>query len=248
MKKIWIVMIMVLAAGLVFAAEPDFIKILEEADFMGNFDAGDFSSLMTIVSVDPDEGTSVLKVNQFRRDAQDKFLMLMQAPEDQKGQGYLRVDDNMWIYDPVSRKFNHFSMKESFEGTDARYSDLGRSTLADDYAVSGYTEGKLGRYEVYVVELEAKHDEVSFPYQKIWLRKDNNLILKVESYSLTKRLLRTALFPSYTQVGEKFIASKMLFTDELVEGKKTQITVSDISIDTLPDTVFTKSYVERVNR
>ena len=31
------------------------------------------------------------------------------------------------------------------------------------------------------------------PYLRIWV-KDENLILKMESYSLTKRLMRTAVF------------------------------------------------------
>jgi hypothetical protein len=30
-------------------------------------------------------------------------------PESQLGQGYLKVDDNLWFYDPESRKFSHSS-------------------------------------------------------------------------------------------------------------------------------------------
>ena len=40
----------------------------------------------------------------------------------------------------------------------------------------------------------------------------------------------------------------MIFVDELVKGKKTTITLSDISLAAVPDSVFTKSYIERVNR
>ena len=110
------------------AADPDFAAILKEIDNMGNFDEEDFSSTMTMVSEDPSEGTERLMVTQFRRDAEDKFLMLILEPAVRKGQGYLRVDDNLWMYDPESRKFTHTSMKESFEGTDARNSDFRRPT------------------------------------------------------------------------------------------------------------------------
>jgi len=61
-------------------------------------------------------------------------------------------------------------------------------------------------------------------------------------------LLRTSYFPSYTQIGDKFIANKMIFVDGLVEGKSTTITYDNISASDIPDNVFTKAYIERVNR
>jgi len=120
--------------------------------------------------------------------------------------------------------------------------------MAEDYTVSSYTEDKLGKYPVYIAELKANNAEVTYPTQKIWIRKDNNLVLKTESYSLTNRLLRTALYPSYAKLGSKYIATSIIFRDELIAGKKTQISITDLSMDKLPDSVFTKAYVERVNK
>jgi len=40
----------------------------------------------------------------------------------------------------------------------------------------------------------------------------------------------------------------MVFVDELVQGRRTQITLSEISLNALPDSVFTKAFVERANR
>jgi hypothetical protein len=70
----------------------------------------------------------------------------------------------------------------------------------------------------------------------------------VEDYSLSDRLMRTAYYPKYMKVAERFIPSRMLFVDELKEGEKTQVTIKDASVATLPDSVFTKAYLERVNR
>src|SRR5690606_37371076 len=83
---------------------------------------------------------------------------------------------------------------------------------------------------------------------KIWVTQDTNLVLKMESYSLTKRLMRTALFPNYARVGDKVIPRVMLFVDELVEGRQTQVTLEQISLSDLSDTVFTKAFVERAAR
>ena len=66
--------------------------------------------------------------------------------------------------------------------------------------------------------------------------------------SLTERLLRTSYYPSYARSGERYIADEQLFVDALVEGKQTQITLENISTAAIPDNVFTKAYVERVNR
>jgi hypothetical protein len=59
--------------------------------------------------------------------------------------------------------------------------------------------------------------------------------------------MRTSYYPTYAKAGDNYIPTKMIFIDELIEGKKTQITISDISTKDIPDSIFTKSYVERVN-
>ena len=87
-------------------------EILEKIDFSMNFDDNDFSSTITLISEDPETGIEKNVIQQFRRDSEEKFLMLFQEPVTQRGQGYLMIDDNLWFYDPESRKFSHTSMKE----------------------------------------------------------------------------------------------------------------------------------------
>ena len=219
--------------------------VIEE---QSNFEDVDFSAVMTMISEDVETGIEKNVIQQFRRDSDDKFLMLFQEPAVKKGQGYLMIDENLWFYDPESRKFSHTSMKDSFGGSNARNSDFGESSLSEDYRVLSVDEGKLGKYDVYILDLEATSNEVTYPSQKMWITKSNFLILKTEDYSATDRLLRTSLYPSYGRVGEKFIPTKMIFTDELIEGNKTQLSISQLSTRDLPDSLFTKAYVERVNR
>jgi len=187
-------------------------------------------------------------VQQFRRDGEDKFLMLIQQPTVQLGQGYLRIEDGLWFYDPESRQFTYTSFEEQFSGTDARNSDFGASSYADDYRVTAVEEGTLGSYQVYVLDLEATSNEVTYPTERMWVTRDLYLPLKIESYSDAGRLLRTSLFPSYARAGDNYIATRMIFVDELIEGRRTQIELSEISLSDIPDNVFTKTYVERVNR
>lgn len=231
-----------------YAAEPDFEAILAEVDGQMSFVDTDFTAEMTLLTKDPDKGVEKIVVRQFRRDAENKFLMLTQEPRQRRGQGHLRDGDNLWFYDPESRKFSHTSLKETIEGSDARSSDFSSSTFADDYRVTDYERGTLGQYAVYIVDLEAVHNEVPDAFVKIWITEDTHLVLKMESYSLTKRLVRTALYPSFQRVGNSIIPNRMIFIDELIPGKETQITMTKASTAPLDDNVFTKAFVERVSR
>lgn len=236
-------------AGAVYGITPEEgQELLERIDISMNFEDSDFSSMITMISEDPESGIEKRVIQQFRRDSEEKFLMLFQEPVTQRGQGYLMIDDNLWFYDPESRKFSHTSMKEQFAESDANNSDFGESSVAEDYRVVDVSDSTLGRFEVYVMDLEATHNEVTYPKLKVWITRDTNLILKTEDSSANGRLMRTSYFPSYAKVGDKFMASKAIFVDNLIPGKKTQITMSDISTEDLPDSLFTKAYVERANR
>ena len=223
-------------------------ELLENIDVSMNFDDSDFASVMTMISEDPETGVEKRVIQQYRRDSEEKFLMLFEEPVTQRGQGYLMIDDNLWFYDPESRKFSHTSMKEQFAESDANNSDFQRSSIAEDYSVTSVTEGRLGQFNVYVMELEGRHNEVTYPKEKIWVTRDTNLVLKTEDSSANGRLMRTSYFPAYAKVEGKYMPTKMIFIDNLIEGKKTQITITNISVADLANSLFTKAYVERVNR
>lgn len=229
-------------------AEPDVHAILQAIDAQSNFADTDFAAVFTMTTQDPEKGLERTVVRMFRRDRENKFLLLIQEPDVQRGQGYLQDGESLWFYDPESRRFSHTSLRDAFEGSDARNSDFAQSTLAEDYRVVGYERGTLGQHAVYIMDLEAVRDEVTYPFLRLWVTEEPHLALKVEEFSLTRRLMRTAYYPSYVRVGTALIPRQMLFVDELVEGRRTQIVLSEISVDPLPANVFTKAFVERVNR
>lgn len=228
-------------------APADFEEVLAAIDTNSLF-PDDMTATVMLEEKDPTESDETSKIRMFRRDEDDKFLLLFERPEVQLGQGYLNIDDGLWFYDPESRQFTYTSLEESFGGSDARNSDFQASSLAEDYDVVSSEEGELGNFDVWILELEATNDEVTYPFRKLWVSKEPNLILKSEDYSLTQRLLRTSYFPSYAKAGDSFVADEQLFVDALVEGKSTKVTLANISTAEIPDNVFTKAYVERVNR
>jgi outer membrane lipoprotein-sorting protein len=228
----------------VFASD----NLLAKIDSNTNMEDYDLSMVATMITESAEDGVDKNVVRMFRRDEGDKFLILFQEPENQRGQGYLQVDDTLWFYDPESRKFTHTSMKDSFNDSDANNSDFGAPSWEEDYTVVSQTEDTLGKYSVYVVELEANNDEVTYPTMKLWVNQNPSLILKSEEYSLSGRLMRTSYYPNYTRAGNGFMPTQMIFVDEVVKGDKTTVKFDKISTGDLSDDVFTKSYVERVNK
>ncbi len=247
-KTIIFILIAALAITSAFAITVDEgNEILQIIDSKSTFDNSDFSATMTMISEDPEDGIEKNVVLQFRDDDEDKFLLLIKEPTINKGQGYLLIDDNLWFYDPSSRKFSHTSMKEQFNGSDANNSDFGASSLSQDYVVVSAEEGKLGSYSVNILHLEAVNNEVTYPYQTLYVEKNANVVLKSEEYSKSNTLLRSSYYTQYKIINSQYVSTYMIFQDELIDGKKTTIQLSDISTQDVPETVFTKSYIERVN-
>jgi outer membrane lipoprotein-sorting protein len=245
---VMVALFLALSVGSLWGAEPDVKALLKKVDDINDFSGGDFSGLFTIVTEKPGEKQSVTQVRMFRRDEKDQFLLLILIPEANRGQGYLKEDDNFWYYDPTSRKFTHSSVKETITNSEAKNSDMTKHKFSVDYDVSATVEGKLGKFAVWVIDLKAKDNEVSYDMVRLYIRQDQPLVLKEEDMSVSGRLMRTVLYPKYADLGNgKFYPSQMLILDEVNKGEKSQLTLAELSTEKLPDKVFTKAFVEQVN-
>ncbi len=227
------------------AGKADFPALLKKIDESARFDDGDFSGLFTMVTEKPGKEKEQSQIRMFRRDSKKLFLILVLMPEADKGTGYLQEGDNLWFYDPVSRKFNHTSVKEVIAGSKAQSTDFDRDDTVDDYYIEHVDEGNLGAFPIWILSLKARHREVAYDRLRFYVRKDIPLILKQEELSLNGRVMRTILYPRYAEVSQgKFFPSQMLIIDEVNKGEKTQINMSELSTAKLPDRLFTKSFLE----
>ena len=229
------------------ADAPDFDALLRDLDERTTFGDGDFSAIYTIISDRPGQEREVTQARLFRRDLNDQFLILILQPEVQRGQGYLQVDDNVWFYDPDSRQFERTTLRQNVQGSDAQNTDFARNSYSSDYRVTAWEPGRLGAFDVHILDLEALTPDVAYDTVRIWVRADENLVLKQEDYSVNGRLMRTSLFPRYERVGDKLLPKQMLIVDALNEGNRTQLTMSDATTRQIPDSVFSKAYLERVS-
>ncbi|MDH7483407.1 MAG: outer membrane lipoprotein-sorting protein [Spirochaetales bacterium] len=229
-------------------ARPSPQEILRELDNLGNFSGKDFSAIFTIVTQKPGQKDTVTQARIFRRDTKKQFLILVLLPEVNKGQGYLREEDNVWFYDPSSRKFSFSSIKENLQDTKAKNSDFTASSLENDYTVTSMKEGVLGKYAVWILDLKAKTNEVAYERIVLYVRKDRTMLLKREDYSVNGRLMRTTAYPKYVELEGKLLPAQILIVDEINKGEKSQITMTEQSVAPIPDRVFTKAFLEQVSR
>jgi len=228
-----------------FAASPDFKAMLTSIDELQTFNKQDFSAVYDIVSEKPGENPSTTQVKIFRRDDHDQIVILLQKPEKQKGQGYLKIDDNVWFYDPESGNYSHSTMKENINGSQAKNSDFKKYTFAEDFNIEKTEEGKLGSFETWILTLKAKNDEVSYQKIRLTVRKDKPLPLKEEDFSVSGRPMRTTFYlPTYVQAGTKLVPAKIKMVDEVNKGTQSVLTISDVYVGKLEDKYFQKTFLE----
>jgi len=228
--------------------------MLSEIDSLVSFSDSDYSGEYTITQSTPGQGTSVTKAIVFRRDSEDKYLILIIEPSVDRGKGYLKIGNNLWLYDPIDRRFSVTSAKDRFQNSNAKNSDFTQSTLAQDYKIVSTSNEMLGVYNTQVLELEALHNNVTYPKMKIWVD-ENNLLRKSEDYSLSGQLLRTIAIPRYQPLEERYVPTQIVIIDALAgktidgvfKNERTIITVDKPSLGELPDILFTQAYLERVS-
>jgi outer membrane lipoprotein-sorting protein len=203
----------------------------------------------------PGQGIKTTDVVFYRRDKDNSFLIVMVGPESEKGNGYLRVGDNFWMYRRNTRVFQHINRDERIGGTDASGGDFENRPLTDLYVgvkkkdgTEAISEDKLGNIAVYKLEVQAKVSDVDYPKKTFWIRTDNSLLLKEEAYSASGTLMQTSYYLKYTSVSNRFVPVKQIIVDEFEKGNKTIVEISNISTDKISDDVFTKAYLENLSK
>ena len=210
---------------------------------------GDYSATMSLVIDKPGKPRENLQYKVFQRTADNLMTLVQLLPEADKVVGYLRDNENIWSYDPISRKFSHTSIKEALGDSDVKLDDVdqAKTKWRENYEVTAYEEGTLGKFAVDIITLTAKTTDPAYAKSKYYIRKDIPLLLKEEDFSGSDRLMRTILLPKYAKVPAGYVATQAIMRDELNKGEQTQQVISDLTFDKLPDRIFTKAYLEGLN-
>lgn len=241
-------------AGVRAWALPPVTEILTRLDELQRINS-DMSAQVKLTQQKVGQGIKEFSILFYRRDSDDAFLMIMTAPASDAGNGYLRDGDNFWMYRQNTRTFQHINRDDDIEGTDYHSGDFESRKTADLYKPSLDAAGHelisqetLGNIPAYKFEIVAKVNDVTYPKQVYWVRQDNYLPLKVQSYSLSGTLMNTSYFIKYTTVQGHYVCIKSMSVDEFEVGNKTIMEITGIAFNPVPDSYFTKAYLESLSR
>jgi hypothetical protein len=191
----------------------------------------------------------------YRRDADDRLMILFLRPKSERGKGYLRIDKNLWFYDARVGKWERRTERERIGGTDSNRQDFDESRLAIEYVGKHVGDEKLGRYQAYKLELKAKKGvDVAYPRVLLWIDQASRNVLKRQDFAASGKLLRTSYYPKWHKVfspskkQEVWYPQQMRIFDEIEKANRTTVVIRQVDLRPLPANIFTKAWLEAQSR
>ena len=245
-------LVLLLPAGLARAQkqnDPRAVKIVEAYENKLNLRGLDLTSTFTLVQKQEGQADRVLQVKIYRRDAADTFTLIFQYPDSEKGKGYYRKGDDLYLYLPSTREFVYRNRKDDVGATDVRTDLFGQPKTLEQYWASYLGTAAVSKWECDVIRLDGKALDVSFPIQKWYFRKSDGLPVKAENFSASETLLRTFYYIDYAQAAPgKYIFTKLLAVNHLEKNQRTLLTNENIATAPIPNYTFSKAFLEEQSR
>ncbi len=217
--------------------------------------SGDYKSLVFMRNKERDKAAVVSEAVIYRRDSDDRFMLLFLKPKAERGKGYLKIDRNLWLYDPTVGRWERRTEREKLGGTNSRRADLDERNLSRDFTVAYLGIHKLGRFTTHGVELIAKKGvDVAYPKIRMWVDAETENVLKQQDFAASGRLMRTSYTPKWRRVFSPtknrsvWIPSEMRIFDELEKGNSTTILIQKTDLRALPKAIFSKAWLESKSR
>lgn len=216
---------------------------------------GDWKALCYMEQKEKGKTDVVYELLVYRRDEDDKQMFLFTKPKSEAGKGYLRIEKNLWLYDPSTGRWERRTERERIGGTNTRRGDLDESRIVEEYDAKWEADEKLGVYEVHRILLTAKPGvDVAFPVVRLWVDRPTTNILKRQELALSGRLMRTVYQPRWRKIfspskgADVWYPEEIRIYDEIEKGNSTLILIKEIDLRALEANLFTKAWLESKSR
>ncbi len=216
---------------------------------------GDWRSLVYIEQKEKDKSDLAYQAAVYRRDLDDKLVILFVKPQSEAGKGYLRADNNMFMFDPTVGKWERRTERERIGGTGGQRQDFDQSRLAEEFTPTFVGEEKLGQYTVNHVKLSVKPGvDVAYPVVELWLDKGTGNVLKRQDFAESLRLMRTTYYPAWNKLYSEskktdvYFPKEVRIYDEVEKGNSTTVVIQEVDLKPLDPNIFTKAWLESKSR
>jgi outer membrane lipoprotein-sorting protein len=230
------------------------VELLKAIDLRQK-NTGDYKALAYLEQKERDKADVVFEAVIYRRSQDEKLMIMFLKPKTEAGKGYLRIDKNLWMYDPSVGKWERRTERERIGGTGSRRRDFDESRLAEEYDPEFKGEEKLGAFEVNHLKLAAKEGvDVAYPVMELWVDKATTNVLKSQEFALSGRLMRTSYYPKWQKIysaskkEDVFFPQEIRFYDEVDKANSTLVLMKSVNLDPLDANLFTKAWLESKSR
>jgi hypothetical protein len=235
-------------------SDEEMLELLEETD-RRQHSTGDYKAEVYIDQREKDKSALLYEATIYRRDEANKMIILFTKPRSEAGKGYLRIDENLFMYDPNVGKWERRTERERIGGTGSQRRDFDEWELAENFVPSFEGIEKLGVYEVYHLKLKAKdREDVAYPVVELWFDTETKNVLKQQEFALSGRLMRTTYYPKWRRIKSEakgdwvYFPKEIRIFDEVEKGNRTIVIFRDVDLKPLPENIFTKAWLESKSR
>jgi outer membrane lipoprotein-sorting protein len=179
----------------VSSSDPRALAIVKVFEEKLNVTGLDVTNTFTLVQKKAGEADRVIQIQIYRRDSADTFTLVFKYPESEKGKGYYRNKDDLFLYLPSTREFVYRNRKDDVGSTDVRTDIFGKSDVTAQYwaNLEGSASGTLLRTTYYLDYKEVTPGR--FIFTKLLA---TDALEKGQQTLLTNENISTAKIPDYT--------------------------------------------------
>lgn len=218
--------------------------ILEKADQI-RFPRESFQVDVTINTTAPGQPEDVRKYRVLSKGNENSVVMTTE-PASERGQILLLKGRDLWIFMPEVSQPIRLSLSQRLTGQVAN-GDLARANFAGDYNAKILRTDVIKGEKYYVLELTGVDRGVTYHKVLYWVGQSNFWPYRAEFYSLSDRLLKTARYEKFEILHGKQRPTRLVMEDALHTGEQSVLEYSGMKQRDLPDKVFTKDYLKKLD-
>ena len=234
-----------LASGHGVAAETDELarEILQKADQI-RFPREGFQVDISVQSLAPERDPEMRKYRVLSKGNENTIVMITE-PASERGQIMLMKGRDLWIYLPNVSQPVRLALAQRLTGQVAN-GDLARSNFTGDYTPKLLRTETIDGDKYHVLELTAVDRSVTYHRVVYWVKASNSWPHRAEFYSLSNRLLKTCRYEDFKKLLGTMRPTRLVMEDALRKGEESVLEYSEMKLRDLPDRVFTKDYLNRL--
>jgi outer membrane lipoprotein-sorting protein len=232
--------LLVMASAL--SAQPSGKEILDRIDANMSSDTRYVKSKMVIHG----PRTSRTIESETWAEGDDRAYTEYLAPAREEGTKMLKLEDKLWIFSPSTDRTIQISghmLKQSVMGSDLSYEDMmDDPNLTNKYDAVVVGSENYQETDCWIVEMQAKVEDVAYQMRKLWVDKQRFIPLKEELYAKSGKLLKKTELTDIKRIDSRWYPGKITFKDMLKKGAGTEFIVDEIRFNVeIPDHLLSKA-------